>query len=148
MNGQGYFLNKLLLGVFLLVMVSVGYAQYGSPIVNVTIPFNFNVGAQRFLAGQYDLKPLLQHTITLRNEQGRALTNINSISVESREMPNTTTLVFRRYGEHYFLSQIWVASNSIGREITKSPAEIEIAKVVGSAGELIALNVGLNRSRM
>jgi hypothetical protein len=45
MNGQGYFLNKLLLGVFLLVMVSVGYAQYGNPIVNVTIPFNFNVGA-------------------------------------------------------------------------------------------------------
>jgi hypothetical protein len=141
MNRQGYFLNKLLLGVFLLVLVSVGNAQYGSPI-------NFNVGAQRFLAGQYDLKPLLQHTITLRTQQGRALTNITNISVESRETPSATTLIFTRYGEHYFLSQIWVAGDNIGREITKSPAEVEIAKVVGSAGELIALNISLDHSRM
>jgi hypothetical protein len=148
MKRQGYFLNKLLLGVFLLVVVSGGYAQYGSPIVNVTIPFNFNVGPQRFLAGQYDLKPLLQHTITLRTQQGRALTNINSISIESRETPSATTLVFHRYGEHYFLSQIWVAGDNTGREITKSRSEVEIAKVVGSAEELIALNVGLNHSRM
>jgi hypothetical protein len=144
MKRRGYFLNKLMLGMFLLVAVSVGYAQFENPIVNVTIPFNFNVGAQRFVAGQYDLKPLLQHTITLRNQKGRALTNITSISVESMETPNSTTLVFHRYGEHYFLSQIWVAGDRIGREITKSPAEIELANVVGSTGELVALNAGFN----
>lgn len=144
MNRQRYFLNKLLLGVFLLVMVSAGCAQSGSQIVNVKIPFNFNIGAQRFLAGQYDLKPLLQHTIMLRNQNGRGLTNINSISVESRETPSTTTLIFNRYGEHYFLSQIWVAGDTVGREIPKCRSEFEFAKVIGSAEELVALNVGLN----
>jgi hypothetical protein len=141
MKRQRHFLNKLLLGVFLLVMVSGGCAQSGSQIVKVKIPFNFNIGAQRFLAGQYDLKPLLQHTVMLRNQQGRGLTNMTTISVRSMEPPNSTALIFRRYGEHYFLSQIWVAGDTVGREIPKSRSEIEIANAVSSTGEIVALNV-------
>jgi hypothetical protein len=144
MKRQRYFPNKLLLGIFLLVLVSVGYAQSGSPIVNVKIPFNFNIGAQKFLAGQYDLKPLLQHTMMLRNQQGRGLTNMSTISVRSMEPPNSTALIFRRYGEHYFLSQIWVAGDAVGSEIPKCRSEIEIANAVGSKGEIVALNVHLN----
>jgi hypothetical protein len=143
MNRQRYFLNKLMLGLCLLVLVGVGYAQ-SSLTVDAKIPFNFNIGAQRFLAGQYDLKPLLQHTVLLRNQHGRGLTNVTTISVQSMEAPNSSVLVFHRYGEHYFLSQIWVAGNTVGREIPKSRSEIESAKVVGSAGELVALNVHLN----
>ena len=144
MKRQRHFLNKPLLGVFLLVMVSVGCAQSGSQIVKVKIPFNFNIGAQRFSAGQYDLKPLLQHTVMLRNQQGRGLTNVTTISVRSMEAPSSSSLIFRRYGEHYFLIQVWVQGDTVGREIPKSRSEIESAKVVGSAGELVALNVHLN----
>ena len=141
MKRQGCILHKMMLGMFVLLAVGMGNAQLEGPIVNVKIPFNFSIGAQSFAAGEYSLKPSLQHTMLLRDQRGQALANILwARSVESSEVPSSTKLVFSRYGGQYFLAQILVAGNGIGQELVKSPAELEMAKTKDLPGQQIALS--------
>ena len=136
MKRQVSMLYKMMLGIVVLLVVSEGQAQN----TKVNIPFNFTIGAQRFPAGEYVLKPLLQHITLLQNERGRGLTNIATNSVESNQPSTTTKLVFNRYYDQYFLSQIWDEGNNIGRQLMKSPAEIEMIRAKSPPGEEIALN--------
>ena len=120
MKKQGHPLNKLMLGVFMLAALGMSHAQYEGQTVNVSIPFNFSIGQQRFLAGDYSFKPLLPQTTTLQTRRGRGLTNITSISVSSREAPTSTKVIFHRYLDRYFLSELWVEGNNDGRALIKS----------------------------
>jgi hypothetical protein len=140
MKKLGCIPSSMMLGIFLFLTVGISSAQYNA--IKVKIPFNFNIGSQTFSAGEYNLKPLLQHTTTLQNHTGQALTNMTSISVESMVVPRSTLLVFNRYDEYYFLSQIWVAGNTAGRQLAKSSAELEMAYATGLSGRKVAVNGG------
>ena len=104
-------------------------------------PIQLQRRTQTFPAGEYSLKPLLPHTMSLRNQAGQVLTSIGTRSVESTEVPKSVKLVFTGYDGHYFLAQIWKAGDNIGQELTKSPAEVEMATKY-SSGPQIALLVG------
>ena len=107
-------------------------------------PFNFNVGTTDvFRPANTALKPLLPHTMLLRNEAGDVLTNIGTNSVESSEVPRSARLIFNEYGGQYFLTQIWKAGTA-GGELIKSPVEIEMASKY-SPGQQIALRVVAHR---
>jgi hypothetical protein len=140
MKRESCILRKMILGMFVLFAVGMGHAQYESQVLKVKIPFTFNVGTQTFPAGQYSLRPLLQNTISLRNEAGQVLTNIATNSVEASEAQSTMKLLFNGYGGQYFLAQIWQAGDSIGREVVRSSTEIEMARKY-SPGQQIALRV-------
>src|SRR5437016_4861372 len=95
--------RKMIVGLFVLSAVGMGHAQIGGDVLKVKIPFSFNVGTQTFSPGEYSLKPLLPHTMLLRNEAGEVLTNIGTNSIESSEVPKSTRLIFKGYGGQYFL---------------------------------------------
>lgn len=144
MKRQGYTLHKTILGMLLVLAVSMAHAQIGGDVLKVKIPFNFSVSKQTFPAGEYTLKPLLPHTMLLRNQAGRVLTSIATNSVESSKVPNSVKLVFNGYAGQYFLAQIWKAGDSVGQELIKSPVEIEMATKY-SSGQQIALLIGTHR---
>jgi hypothetical protein len=48
-------------------------------------------------------------------------------------------LVFNRYEDRYFLSQVWAASRSNGYALRKSKAEREIARVTRGGPSLVAV---------
>jgi len=141
MKIHSYIQRKMIVGLFVLSAIGMGQAQIGGDVLKLKVPFNFTVGTQTFPAGEYSLKPLLPHTMSLRNQAGQVLTNINTNSVESIEVQKSMKLVFDGYDGHYFLAQIWKEGDNIGRELTKSPAEIEMATKY-SPGQQIALLVG------
>lgn len=141
MKNMSCILQQLVLGMIVLFTVGVGHAQYESQVVlKVRIPFAFNVGTQTFPAGQYSLRPLLQNTISLRDQAGQVLTNIETNSVEASKAPTTVKLLFNEYGGQYYLAQIWQAGDGIGREVVRSSTEIEMARKY-SPGQQIALRV-------
>ena len=144
MKSQSYILRKMILGVFVVLVVTISQGQIGGEVLKVKIPFNFNVGTQAFPSGEYSLKPLLPHTMVLRNQAGQTLTNITTNSVQSSEVPRTVKFVFNGYGGQYFLTQIWKAGDSTGQELAKSSVEIEMARKY-PAGEQIALQVVARR---
>lgn len=140
MKKQSCTLHKMILGMFVLLTVGIGHAQYEGQVFKVRVPFKFNVGTQEFSAGEYSLKPLLQNTMLLRNEKGEVVTSIATHPIESKETPAGVKLVFLGYGGQYFLTQIWQAGNSVGREVIKSSAETELARMY-SPGQKIALGL-------
>ncbi len=128
MKTKDYMLGTLLAATLLVLVTTMAQAQMATDTVKVNIPFSFNIGPQTFPAGDYTLKPLLEHAVLLRNASGRTMANVTYKSVESRESQKATKLVFNGYGDQYFLAQIWRADDNIGGELVKSAAEIEIAK--------------------
>jgi hypothetical protein len=132
---------KMILGLFVLLAVGLGQAQIGGDVLKVKIPFSFSVGTQTFPAGQYSLKPLLPHTMLLRNQAGEVLTSIGTNSVESKEVPRYMKLIFNGYGGQYFLTQIWKSGDSIGRELIKAPIEVEMARKYPSGEQIAVLGV-------
>jgi len=144
MKRQGYIPRTMILGMFILLSVGIGQAQYEGQVVKVKIPFNFNVGAKTFSAGEYSLKPLLPNTMLLRNQAGQVLTSIATNSVESREASSSVKLVFNGYAGSYFLAQIWQPGNNVGREVFKSRVETEMARKY-SPEQQIALQMVAHR---
>ena len=72
---------------------------------------------------------------------------LNSNAVVANEIQTQSKLVFNRYGDHYFLSQVWTAGNSRGRQLLKSGREREMAQVakIETQGQ-ITLVAGLPRT--
>jgi hypothetical protein len=80
----------------------------GSLIVNV--PFAFQNGSQHFSAGLYTMSMIYQDLVRIRGKSGSGFT-IAEFDKE-RQPSQTTKVVFRKYGDQYFLHEIWVAGDS------------------------------------
>jgi hypothetical protein len=116
------------LSVALLAAASV-YAQ-GSQILTVQVPFGFHVGNSMLPSGQYtvytDAGPGL---VRLRSSDAKSSAMILSMATQTSAIPSTGKLVFNKYGDEYFLSQVWKAGNNTGHELRKSRREAEVASI-------------------
>jgi hypothetical protein len=95
------------------------------------IPFNFVVGSKTYPAGTYEIGTIditNSKTLLLKSRDGSANAMINSNAAESLMPANQTKLVFNRYGNQRFLSQIWVNGETRGHQLPKSSREKEVAK--------------------
>jgi hypothetical protein len=96
------------------------------------IPFDFVVGDKNLPAGKYDV-----HSMTAAGEALRIRGIANEKSVVRLSNPITRIepaqkgqLVFHRYGNQYFLSEVWTAGMSNGRQLLKSAAEKALQREV------------------
>jgi len=99
--------------------------------VKGTIPFDFIVNRAILPAGQYMIESLGSvdgRTLLIRSSDMKPKASVNAFSLQSLNTCERTKLVFHRYGDRYFLAEIWVAGNSSGHELPKSPREVEVAK--------------------
>lgn len=117
-----------LIGV-LSLLLAAGSAFAQTINVKGDIPFSFIVNKATLPAGQYELKSLTEdgRMLSVRDSDGQAVAMIGSIRTESLKAANETKLVFTRYGDRYFLSQIWVAGETSGHQLPKSKREAEVA---------------------
>lgn len=111
-------------------MAIIGFAGL-SGRVSADIPFNFMVGNKEFKAGKYNVGRLpggrTADTLIIRNEDDNEAANFNVNNVYGKGEPKAR-LVFHRYGNQYFLAQIFDAENREGHALLKSKAEREAAK--------------------
>ena len=119
-------LTSLLLGV-----LSLGYtaqAQRIERVIDVNIPFEFNVGNQTFLAGRYSLVSLTPWLLELRDAEGRYLTTVLTNSVQSSNTPATPKLEFFNQDGRHVLGQVWQADDSIGQQLQPAKSLTQVAK--------------------
>ena len=116
-----------LLGMGLLLMSALAYADTATMKVN--IPFSFVVGKTMLPAGEYSVKGLGfdGSAISIRKSDNAANSLTLSIACESLKTPQQSKLVFHRYGDRYFLVQIWTAGSNSGHQFPKSRREAEMA---------------------
>jgi hypothetical protein len=112
-----------LLGLLLATAAAFGQTAR----VKADIPFDFVVRGVSLPAGEYMIGPA-NSVETAIEVRGEAMTQLALAEhTTAANPPKTTKLVFHRYGNRYFLSQIWAAGNTAGTEIGASPLESELA---------------------
>ena len=122
-------------GLALLAAASV-YAQ-GSQKLNVQVPFDFHLGNSMLPSGEYTVDEAATGVVRLRSANSKSAAMIITIPVQTFDTPSQGKLVFNKYGDEYFLSQIWQAGVNAGRELPKSRREIEVAATARRGTEAI-----------
>jgi len=121
--------GSALLVVLALTMVGESAAQ--TIRMKADVPFEFIVNGSTLPPGQYTIQSFGTadgKTLLLRNADKNENATVNSFNVESRKSASQTKLIFHRYGDRYFLSQVWVAGNERGHALPKSHREAELAR--------------------
>jgi hypothetical protein len=104
-------------------------AQTGSGL-RANIPFDFTVAGKKFAAGHYSITRASQ-------TNGDLVLEVASLDEHSTVFPITSrvetltardnsVLIFHRYGDEYFLAQVWAAGSTTGRAFTKSRRERQL----------------------
>ena len=103
--------------IFLGIAVTGAQAQAPSK-VEVTIPFEFSAGTKTLPPGVYSIKRLSGNYLTLRRVDGKSAVILNApLNLTSVDPNAEERLVFKKYGEQIFLSQIWLTADT-GRELS------------------------------
>ena len=97
-------------------------AQSSTSLAVVNIPFAFQTERQTLPAGMYRIDRQSGNLIRLEGP-GHAGGFVMTHDAINAHPSDHGTIVFDRYGDKYFLHQIWTAGNPNGLECPKSRAE-------------------------
>jgi len=126
----------LLGAMILLTSVGVTHAQTLADRTRFNIPFDFAFGEKKLSAGEYSIGRVLSSsgdaTLSIADGNGRAKAFILSQAAVRLNATNKATLVFHRYGDEYFLVQVWPAGAVHGREFPESKLERGTQKQLAS----------------
>lgn len=118
-------ISMMLIAAAALLVSTVAFAQSGT--YSASIPFQFRVGQTVMPAGDYRLSVVGPKVIALRGVTASANAIADTAYIdEVRNNDRRPRLIFHKYGERYFLAQVW--SNTRGHELFVSPTELEFAR--------------------
>ena len=122
----------------LLLGAAAGWAQNPYPL-RADVPFDFNVSGLAMPAGQYLVSENgIAGLITLRAEGTGKVVVVATSAAEVAAAPATAHLVFRRYGDQYFLAETWTPGSAIGRMIPSTKQERLLAERTSPARAVVA----------
>ena len=106
--------------------VASANAQLSTPI-RAKIPFDFNVGDKKLPAGEYTFSHVsgFSDSKAMSVSSLDAGTHVFQSTFEARILTakNDTTLVFDKYGDQYFLKQIFLGGEQEGTQVPESRSE-------------------------
>lgn len=121
-------MKKRTLIIAALAMLATTAASAQTINVKAKVPFSFVVGKVSLPAGEYSLQSLgLGHAVEMRNRDAKIAKLVLSNICQSRTATKNK-LIFHRYGESYFLSQIWTEGSSLVYDFPMSAREKEMTK--------------------
>ena len=125
---KGFTMITLVVVVSLATAVVSAKAQSSSKLVVADIPFSFVVAGETMPAGEYRVTQGLGNGLIIQSADSThsAMRLTNTIQPESDH--NQAKLVFRRYGERYFLSEVWNGFDESGRQLLRSKEEKAIER--------------------
>ena len=127
-------------------LIAAGSAPAQDHLVKATVPFNFTVGDQTLPSGTYVIRssPNTPILLTMRNWDKNVA--IMSLAASTQSETKDNTLVFHKYGDQYFLSDIRSEGASVHVHYAPTKAEMRAKSQAEEAGlavpdrVLIALN--------
>lgn len=136
MNTQSLklFLVRGILGLSLVLAALTSVKAQSGLQVQVTVPFDFIVGDEKLPAGDYFLRPhtTAQGALMITNWDERRTVIFMARFAERLNPQNHAKLVFYRYGDEYFLRQVW-STGVKGYELPKSRTERSVEKDLAQA---------------
>jgi hypothetical protein len=130
----------MILALALIVSVPMTQAQVRA---RASVPFDFSLDQQSMPAGTYEISSVGAKVLAVRNLDTReARLVIESMHVQVSQASDTphAKLIFRKYGDQYFLAQIWDGQNHTGIGFPESKLEKELlASGNGSQPEVVVI---------
>lgn len=115
--------SRVLIAGFALSGLVAAEAQ--TRIVTANVPFSFYMGSAAMPGGAYQVDLLgTGKLIALRTRGSANVSTAMQITGKADEGPR---LVFHRYGDTYFLSEIWNGNGDAGFQLGRSHREQELA---------------------
>ena len=124
-----------------LVPAARAVAQHATVLAE--IPFAFQDGHRSFPAGKYRIEMVNEHTLLLRNSSNTQIGLAMTVGELTAQAPRSAKVVFHKYGDQYFLSDVWLADKTLGCQMVMSRAEKELRGTPAkrpAPGTQIALN--------
>ena len=128
-----------LLAVMMIIAASVSAnAQTLQYRLTANIPFDFSAAGEKLPAGKYWIKRAQTSdgdmVVQISSVDGQSNITRLTIPVSAKQPVKNGMLVFNRYGNEYFLSEIWPAGGVTGRGLHKSRAERDLARKAKDSG--------------
>lgn len=120
----------------LLMLVSAAARAQSADSIGVHVPFDFGAGKGQLEAGDYTARFVAHNLVVIRSADGRRSIGVAAPrAVEAGDARAVERLVFRRYGDRYFLAQVWTRRGGGGRELYVSEGERRLIKEIKTAGQ-------------
>ena len=121
-----------LVSMFILcAAVASANAQLSNPI-RAKIPFDFSVGNKKLPAGEYTFSRLSGFSdntvVSVSSSDASAHVFQSTFAAHVLTPKNESTLVFHKYGDQYFLEQIWSGGEQTGSQVPESRSERTIER--------------------
>ena len=115
-----------IVGLLALSFAATAQAQLPGVPIRANIPFDFIVRGKTLPAGNYEIERVTDEpgSLLLRNVNYKHDHIVfETESMEGRRIANHNVLVFNRYGDEYFLSEVVTAGEQTGRELAPTKTE-------------------------
>jgi len=129
--------------LFVLAAASVHAQSWNT--ITANIPFDFAVGDAKLKAGEYTVDRVDMQRLVVTSVDGKV--RIFALAPRTLEQAGNHAaqrLVFHRYGDIYFLSEVWIDGNNTGlyaakaerqmrKELARTNAKSETTEIVAHA---------------
>jgi hypothetical protein len=129
-------------GLFFMLAAASAHAQSANRIA-ANVPFDFSVGDAKLKAGDYTIRHEGSQMLAVTSADGKTralLLAPRTVRRSRSDVPEK--LVFHRYGNQYFLSEVWISRGIDGNGLYASAAERRLTK------ELAKTNAGPEKIEM
>jgi hypothetical protein len=100
-------------------------------LMTVNIPFAFSVENHSLPEGEYMIFTVTpERSIRIVSSDGKHSAIVNTLPNYANLPSENSRLVFHRYGDEYFLTQVWAA----GQDVARNPLSTKRAMEIASSG--------------
>ncbi|HEX5734743.1 MAG TPA: hypothetical protein VF131_18065 [Blastocatellia bacterium] len=124
------------ISVLLLAASVIPANAQAARLIGANIPFNFVVKDKVLPAGDYILEPIqvgASQALKIQSADGHITAIVPVRSVGTKAIGDDSKLVFNRFGDQYFLSQVFGLEGRASYALHKSSAEERLAKEKGGS---------------
>ena len=122
-----------------LLVTSSAISQTNRVDTVTDIPFAFIVANHTLPPGHYTVTRMGETTLGIFNSHKQG-TVVLTTKVGGKPLTGTGRMVFHRYGDAYFLCEVWGVASVTGSKVSQSRAERELA-ATGPKSEMAVLRI-------
>ena len=128
----------MLLGGLLGALAATALAAGPDQSLKADVPFGFNAGNAVLPAGEYEVaRHGAPNILSIRSAGNGGAAMVRVTPAVPGKSNGATKLVFHKYGDRYFLSEVWPGGRNTGFTLPRSSAEREFLAQGAAPSEII-----------
>lgn len=114
-------------------------AAQGKKMLILKAPFAFTVENQKLPAGTYKIT-VRDTWLLIQTAEGKGVAGVLTLAVSGKMAEGDGRVVFHRYHDSYYLSEVWLPSVESGRQALESREERQFRKLEAPQAVVVQLS--------